>query len=180
MIGNQRTAALDGLARIRKSAQASRVMSRRLKRIAWAWIVSAALVKLQAAPDTNVIPPSPTVPHLPSALSPLDRLAAAFSPRLRGLMAERNELEKQLAGAPRPNSAPTSEASGFHSVLNTSTAVTKWVQVDLGSERSMDAIAPVLFRARRLRSPAAGLFTWDGASEPRSNHLRPCPLAQGQ
>ena len=143
MIGNQRTAALDGLARIRKSAQASRVMSRRLKRIAWAWIVSAALVKLQAAPDTNVIPPSPTVPYLPSALSPLDRLAAAFSPRLRGLMAERNELEKQLAGAPRPNSAPTSEASGFHSVLNTSTAVTKWVQVDLGSERSMDAIALV-------------------------------------
>ena len=143
MIGNQRTAALDGLARIRKSAQASRVMSRRLKRIAWAWIVSAALVKLQAAPDTNVIPPSPTVPHLPSALSPLDRLAAAFSPRFRGLVAERNELEKQLAGAPRPNSAPTSEASGFHSVLNTSTAVTKWVQVDLGSERSMDAIALV-------------------------------------
>ena len=108
MIGGERTELMDALARPLKTAQSARVISRRFQRIVWAWIASAALMNLQAAADTNVQSASPGLTRSPAALLPLDRLAAAFSPRLRALATERDELVEQLAGIPTPNSAPTS------------------------------------------------------------------------
>lgn len=134
---------MDALAGLPKPAQSARVISRRFQTVVWAWFVSAAFMNLQAGPETNVVSAPAALPRSPSALSPLDRLAAAFSPRLRTLAAERNELEKQLADTPRLNSVPTTEACGFHSAPADSAAATRWVQVDLGAERSMEAIALV-------------------------------------
>ena len=134
---------MHALARLPKTAQSGPVISRRFQRIVWAWIASATLMSLQAAPETNTVSASPAFTHSPSAITPLDRLAAAFSPRLRALAAERNELEEQLAGTPPLNSVPTSEAHGLHSAIFSSANSTSWAQVDLGAERSMEAIALV-------------------------------------
>lgn len=134
---------MDALARPLKSAQSARVISRRFQRIVWAWIASAALMNLQAAPEINVVSASPAFTRFPSALSPLDRLAAAFSPRLRALAMERDGLAEQLATIPPLNTVPTSDAFGLHSGIFRSAAATSWAQVDLGAERSMDVIVLV-------------------------------------
>lgn len=161
MNGSERTAALDALARPPKNAHAARVISRRFNWIVWAWLPGVALGELHAAPDTNFIATSTASTHLPSALSSLDRLAVAFSPRLRGLAAERAAVETQLSLAPRPNSAPSSEAVGVHSTLSPSAAVTKWVQVDLGAERAMNAVVIVPAHV------AAGEYPGQGYGFPR-------------
>lgn len=156
MIGGERTELMDALARPLKTAQSARVISRRFQRIVWAWIASAALMNLQAAADTNVQSASPGLTRSPAALSPLDRLAAAFSPRLRALATERDELVEQLAGIPTPNSAPTSEAFGLHSAVFRSAANTSWAQVDLGAERSMETIVLVPARVAVGEYPGQG------------------------
>ena len=139
---------MDELARPAKTEQAARVISRRFQRIVWAWIASTALMNLQAAPETNIVSASPALPHFPippSRLTPLDSLAAVFSPRLRSLAAERRQLEKQLSDADTLplNSAATSEAFGLHSAIFSSANSTSWAQVDLGAERSMETLALV-------------------------------------
>ena len=114
-----------------------------LRRVISALIASASLTNLQAALDTSSRPASPAFADSSAVPTPLARLAAAFSPRLRALTAEREELGKELAAVPVLNSVPTREAAGFHSSIVASANSTSWLQVDLGDERSIDTIALV-------------------------------------
>lgn len=131
------------LARRLRSRQFANLVDRGLRGIIPALIACAALTALQAAPDKNGFPAPPAFDDSPAAPTPLVSLAVAFSPRLRALTAEREELGKELAAAPLLNSVPTREAAGFHSSIVASAASTSWLQVDLGAEHSIDTIALV-------------------------------------
>ena len=119
------------------------MLYRALRRVISAFIASASLTNLQAALDTSSRSASPAFADSSAVPTPLARLAAAFSPRLRALTAEREELGKELAAVPVLNSVPTREAAGFHSSIVASANSTSWLQVDLGDERSIDTIALV-------------------------------------
>lgn len=70
----------------------------------------------------------------------MERGAGFLSGSVRALLGERRLLLNELNQLPQLNSAVTGEALGIHSEPTLSEDRTKWVQVDLGQERSMDVI----------------------------------------
>jgi signal transduction histidine kinase len=70
----------------------------------------------------------------------MEQFAAILSGSVRELLGERRLLSDELSQLPQLNSAVTGDALGIHSEPANSENSTKWVQVDLGQERSMDMI----------------------------------------
>ncbi len=83
------------------------------------------------------------MPGISGNLLPSERIAAWFSARLRTIHHEKETIAEELSRFPTPHFGPTSEAIGFHSSGPRSNQGFQWVQVDLGSEHSIDWITLV-------------------------------------
>src|SRR4051794_28285599 len=73
----------------------------------------------------------------------LDNFARSMSHRLRDLDSEGGALRKEIDQLPHPANGPTSDSAGFHARVSHEENQAKWVQVDLGREVDIDAIALV-------------------------------------
>lgn len=125
------------------AGQCGRVILRGLRVILSVWTVFGIGLFAQGSSVSNrmTLEPESKRPAVP--VTPLERLARLVSSRVRELMGRREVLDWELAELPRLNSVPTGEAIGIHSAPVDSIHTSKWFQVDLGSERSMDALVLV-------------------------------------
>jgi signal transduction histidine kinase len=87
----------------------------------------------------------------------LESFTRLLSPAVRDLDHGRAELQAQLAELPRPAGYPTSESVGFHSAVSPKPPTDpKWVQVDLGEARPLQAIVLVAAHAAGGAQTGAG------------------------
>lgn len=86
----------------------------------------------------------------------IEGVARAFSGELRALEARRAGLRAELEALPRPALLRQSERLGFHSGIAHAAGKWKWVQVDLGEVRSLEAVALVPAHAVSGEHPGPG------------------------
>jgi mono/diheme cytochrome c family protein len=80
-----------------------------------------------------------------------DDIAKTTSPEIEQCDARLKDLSSQLASSPQPDKNAASPTNGYHSAIEKSPDVEKWVQVDLGRETPIEQIVLVPARPTDFR-----------------------------